>query len=218
MPQGEEAERRYTWKEKPLGALFSRYVLRQPAVITGNKEATDGALEAETKSVLEKAQDEFSGCTESHVPEHLIHQDPVDMDPDVQLVRRASRLSALSQRSHHPSLLLIPPRTLPEPASTPPPSLADTASSLTQRVSRNFVERFVPPVVVRTLRPLSVIFTPVPVTIAISLPIALVQHLKALFVDVSSDGGPNWKGPDGKPPLAFIIDTGALFRDHNSTD
>ena len=27
-------------------------------------------------------------------------------------------------------------------------------------------------------------------------------------VDVSATGGPNFKGPDGRPPLSFMIDTG----------
>lgn len=65
-----------------------------------------------------------------------------------------------------------------------------------------------PPKVLGALRPLAVVVTPVTVAIAVSLPIALVDQLKALFVDISDQGGPNWKGPDGKPPLAFVIDTG----------
>ena len=70
---------------------------------------------------------------------------------------------------------------------------------------------------IRTLRPLAVVVTPVTVAIAVSLPIALVKQLKALFVDISDQGGPDWKGPDGKPPLAFVIDTGgySTSRCHN---
>jgi auxin efflux carrier family protein len=46
------------------------------------------------------------------------------------------------------------------------------------------------------------------VTIASSIPISLFQPLRALFVDTTQVGGPNWKGPDGRPPLYFVIDTG----------
>lgn len=52
------------------------------------------------------------------------------------------------------------------------------------------------------------IVTPISATVAISLLIALVGPLKALLVDF--EGGPLWEGPDGKPPLAFVIDTGSF--------
>ena len=53
---------------------------------------------------------------------------------------------------------------------------------------------------------LSLLFTPVTLALFISLPIALVSPLKALFTQVDgwTDGKmPN--GPDGKPPLAFLL-------------
>jgi len=50
--------------------------------------------------------------------------------------------------------------------------------------------------------------TPINSVIAVSLVVALVKPLKALFVDISGVGGPSWAGPDGNPPLSFIIDTG----------
>ena len=59
----------------------------------------------------------------------------------------------------------------------------------------------------RVLTALGVVVTPISAIVAISLLIALVDPLKALFV--SFEGGPSWKGPDGKPPLAFVIDTGS---------
>ena len=49
---------------------------------------------------------------------------------------------------------------------------------------------------------------PIVVSLLISLTVALVPRLKALFVDATASGGPAWKGPDGRPPLAFLIDTG----------
>lgn len=59
----------------------------------------------------------------------------------------------------------------------------------------------------RVLGAITVVVTPISVIVAASLLIALVEPLKALFVDF--EGGPSWKGPDGKPPLAFVIDTGS---------
>ncbi|OBZ70358.1 Protein ECM3 [Grifola frondosa] len=118
-------------------------------------------------------------------PQYLAcgHPDP---DPDVQLARRTSRLSTSpSYRSRRPSFVPSPPQV----ASEHPPHL-----SFPQRMLRVF-------------RPLTAIVTPITLTLAISLPMALIQPLKALFVDVSTTGGPDWKGPDGRPPLAFIIDT-----------
>lgn len=50
--------------------------------------------------------------------------------------------------------------------------------------------------------------TPVSCAIVIAIPCAIVQPLKALFVDT-----PNWSGtrvpfaPDGRPPLAFVMET-----------
>jgi len=66
----------------------------------------------------------------------------------------------------------------------------------------------------RFLRTLSMFFAPINLVICASLCIALVQPLKALFVDVSAEGGPSWKGPDGKPPLGFLIDTGSSTSGH----
>lgn len=57
-------------------------------------------------------------------------------------------------------------------------------------------------------KPIGHMVNPIMISIAISLPIALVPTLKALFVDASASGGPRFSGPDGRPPLAFLIDTG----------
>jgi len=50
---------------------------------------------------------------------------------------------------------------------------------------------------------------PAPITILFSLPIALIDPLKALFVPVSDTFRPAFRplAPDGAPPLAFILDT-----------
>ena len=56
-----------------------------------------------------------------------------------------------------------------------------------------------------TLAPL---LKPVTVSLAVSIPVALVQPLKALFIDCTATGCPAWHGPDGRPVLAFVMDTG----------
>jgi hypothetical protein len=61
----------------------------------------------------------------------------------------------------------------------------------------------------RVLRPLKAAANSITITLVCSLIIAVVNDLKALFVDISSQGGPSWHGPDGRPPLSFVIDTGA---------
>lgn len=56
------------------------------------------------------------------------------------------------------------------------------------------------------------ILNPVSISLFFALPIALISPLKALFVVVDNWTGtriPN--GPDGKPPLAFILDTAAFI-------
>jgi auxin efflux carrier family protein len=45
------------------------------------------------------------------------------------------------------------------------------------------------------------------ISLLTSMVIALVPQLKALFVDTTASGGPAWHGPDGRPPLAFALDT-----------
>ena len=77
-----------------------------------------------------------------------------------------------------------------ESRATPPPPTQPGATSRSGRV----------------LAAIAVVVTPISAIVAVSLLIALVDPLKALFV--SFEGGPSWKGPDGKPPLAFVIDTG----------
>ncbi len=67
-----------------------------------------------------------------------------------------------------------------------------------------------PPFLRRSFKPLSSLFTPITISMYISIPISLVPQLKALFVEV--DGGPYYHGPDGNPPLTFIINTGKFYR------
>ncbi|KAF7795549.1 hypothetical protein EIP86_006711 [Pleurotus ostreatoroseus] len=216
VPQGEEAERRCSWKEKPLVAFFARYVLRTPVPSSPDLCKEIDEHDVEKKSVLDKAEDDTQMDTLDVVPKQSGHPDSAEADPDIQLVRRASRLSAVSYRSRQPSLPAPPSSPCPgRPVSpSPPPSLAETLTSAPHAPQECGVwSRLLPPMLIRTLRPLAVVVTPVTVAIAVSLPIALVKQLKALFVDISDQGGPDWKGPDGKPPLAFVIDTASFVGD-----
>lgn len=186
IPQGEEAERRYGWQEKPIGSFLARYILRgrSPAKQTPPTESAIQKLDVTDEETNSEVILVESGVEQLDVT-----------DPEVQPARRISRLSTQSSHPH------------PGPDSLSPP--ADSAlhplgsESTTSPPGHRLVAT-----VKRLLRPLTAIVTPVPMTILISLPIALIQPLKALFVDVSGTGGPDWKGPDGKPPLAFMIDTG----------
>lgn len=195
VPQGEEAERRCSWKEKPLGSLFARYVLREPSA-----SAQKAAPEPTTASPVFPDEKKDMDPEALAGPAQGFLDDPAALDPDVQLVRRISRLSSPSAR----------PCATPELCEAAAgPDHAHESGSVTAApsVASHAGGAFLPAAVTRSLRPLKAIVTPVTVAIALSLPIALVQDLKALFVDVSGEGGPRWHGPDGKPPLAFIIDT-----------
>ena len=112
-----------------------------------------------------------------------------DGEASIEAVRRTPPCSAFSSQgfSDQPYHTYESQATPPVPAPTRP-----TVPSLSRRV----------------LTTIAVVITPVSVIVAISLFIALLDPLKALFVSV--EGGPLWRGPDGKPPLAFVIDTGSF--------
>jgi hypothetical protein len=53
------------------------------------------------------------------------------------------------------------------------------------------------------------LLTPASLSIILSFPIALITPLKALFVPVDNSPIPN--GPDGLPPLSFLLDTASFI-------
>ncbi|KAI0742846.1 auxin efflux carrier [Daedaleopsis nitida] len=248
VPQGEDAERRVSWKAKPIGSLVAR-ALRLPI-------AAPPPLPSEAAKTVEEAfftknekEDQSSVDTLDHstlsVPRIVVV--PVAEDPDVQLTPRTSPEPAVS-RVRSGRLTIEIPRT-PLRASVPPtpmrmsvpptPGFATAPSSpwrgypispsvrsiaaTTPIHSVHSIHSLEDPVAVaalqryeldepktwwqKLLRPLSALVKPVTIALAISLPIALVTPLKALFVDATAQGGPNWHGPDGRPPLAFVMDT-----------
>jgi hypothetical protein len=177
VPQGEEAERRVSWKQKPIGGFFAKTLM-------GYKPE-----KLETTTVGERSPEDGPGTA-------------VTVQRGKALARRTSYLSVTSVRSQRPSSRTdgilpafqndgVPPAVLTEVEESPvdPPTPPQ------------------PSFIVRFFRAISVVVTPITLTIAVALPIALINPLKSLFVDTTSVGGPAWKGPDGKPPLAFILDT-----------
>lgn len=214
VPQGAEAERRCAWYEKPIGGFIARHILRlkvarRPAATTPEKievasvqEEKDGKEKEREK--IDDIEANLSGLSAEQPGLAVVEEEYVyETDPDIQLARRTSRLSIASQKSRRPSLL-AGAASLPQPPATPPPSIHHPSEhpNIPAHPSSYFDR------LKKTLRPLSAAVTPITTSLAISLPIALITDLKALFVDTTDQGGPSWHGPDGNPPLNFIYVTG----------
>ncbi len=216
VPQGEAAERHVSWKEKPLGNLIARRILHQDIKSSfdlpppGPKDE-----EALPEKVVEKTPAQVTEASVSELPsdsDALVHPNP---DPDVQLARKTSRLSTSTAPAQHrrTSISNTPAASSALPPAPPPTPAHSTRNFDTQSVtsrSSTLHTPTLPQKIIRVFRPLSAVITPVTVALAISLPIALINPLKALFVDISDIGGPSYNGPDGRPPLAFLIDTGTI--------
>ena len=214
VPQGAEAERRCAWYEKPIGGFIARHILRlkvarRPLTATASEKIEvvsvqeKGANEKEREK-LDDIEANLSGLQLEQTELAVVDEEyAYETDPDIQLARRTSRLSVASQKSRRPSLL-AGAASLPQPPATPPPSLHHPSEhpNIPAHPSSYF-ERLK-----KTLRPLSAAVTPITTSLVISLPIALITDLKALFVDTTDQGGPSWHGPDGNPPLNFIYVTG----------
>lgn len=201
VPQGEEAERHLGWKERPIGRLLARYVFHISNTSSDTPATSLSSDMLPSEEDREKQDPEIILCLEGQAGT----LDPDETDPDVQLVRRLSRLSTVSRSSGAtPQVTTIQDVTSASGTQEEP-----AVSSETCKKKRHHIQ--VPSIIARSFRPLATIVTPVTVAIAISLPIALITDLKALFVDTTASGGPDWKGPDGRPPLAFVIDTGQLY-------
>jgi auxin efflux carrier family protein len=143
-----------------------------------------------------------------------------DNDPEVSLARQVTHLSARSFRSRRTSgrrpSSSRPGVSAPRPAAslqTP----RSPAAPLTSRPPSSRVPFLSG--ALKIVAPLRVVITPITLTIAVSLPIALITPLKALFVDVfdvtDKYSRGSWRGPDGKPVLNFVIDTGGSLMGYN---
>jgi hypothetical protein len=186
VPQGEEAERRVSWKQKPIGAFFAKTLMGykpRPSESTESLE-TIAVQVGEQKAELDAAE---KGTV-------------VQGDSDNALARRTSQSSLASARSRRSETDTLSPAFQDD-------GVPRAVSTEVEEAPVNPPTPPQPSSIVRFFRAISAIVTPITLTIAVALPIALVQPLKSLFVDTTSLGGPAWMGPDGKPPLAFILDT-----------
>jgi predicted permease len=117
---------------------------------------------------------------------------------DIELSRRSGRATAPHSPDNHAGTSEKKPSStteLPTPLSGLSPAASPTKTSLASKV----------------LRAIYAGVNAVTVTLFASLLIALVPDLKALFVTSSRPRHSHWHGPDGRPPLAFILDTAALL-------
>ncbi|PCH44842.1 hypothetical protein WOLCODRAFT_133395 [Wolfiporia cocos MD-104 SS10] len=202
VPQGKEAERRISWKEKPTGKFIARRILR---------------LKVPSRDALSNPKISDTPTSSSEI--HIQRKDsPIDIELQDMVEpetcgppHRTSCLSASSNFSRCPPALN---ESLPaiQPVVPSPPSSqhsSDTGALTQTAVSAStFLE-----CIKNTLRPLVAAVTPITCSLVISLLVSLVPDLKALFVDVADQEGPDWHGPDGNPPLAFVMDTASFLGD-----
>ncbi|KAI0751199.1 auxin efflux carrier [Daedaleopsis nitida] len=208
VPQGEAAERRVSWREKPIGSLIVRHILGQQPQPSSFDLPTD-VQKDEEEALSEKALEKAPAPVSEILVDFDARAEP-NPDPDVQLARKTSRLSTTAAPTHRrtPSIGIAPAGPSSTVPPVPPPTPAQSIREFdTQSTTATLHTPTLPQKLVRVFRPLSALVTPVTITLAIALPIALVNPLKALFVDISDLGGPVFRGPDGRPPLAFLIDT-----------
>ena len=203
VPQGEAAEVHVSWKEKPVGSLIARYILHEEVPNSFSKSETNTIREKDDveKSVSEKEKGTIPGSAAQSI---MVSEAPSHSE-----IHGANSASDIQETPVQLLSASAAPSTVPRvPPPTPALSIrnVDTQSIGQRSATLN------PPTLLqkiwRVVRPLRAIVTPVTCTLAVSLPIALIQPLKALFVDVSATGGPHFAGPDGRPPLSFMIDTG----------
>jgi auxin efflux carrier family protein len=179
VPQKEEAERRVPWSQKPIGGWIHRIILRRQVEDIWKKKTDEVPVQD-----VEKALSTATMDASTPFPGSVTVASPAIQTEITEVSRQVSRLS----RSSHKSEKIQPQ----EPAPEVPLHTSALHMALVQRV----------------LRPLRAAANSITITLVASLIISVVTDLKALFVDVSEQGGPTWHGPDGRPPLAFMIDTG----------
>ncbi|KAJ3712908.1 auxin efflux carrier [Lentinula raphanica] len=228
VPQGEDANRRVPWNEKPIGGLVYRLLCSRspnsdgssrntPRKLFGGKKNFASGIDEEHKSIPED-EEKCDNMDVSPYPNTLeagtaaAYQQEQDVDPDVQLARRVSRLSTSSRYQPPP---VQRPSQFDSSMVSPIHSHNSSATALPlpdpEHTSK--YARYLPTWLTRTLKSLSVIITPVTIALAISLPVSVIQPLKALFTDATASGGPDWTGPDGSPPLNFVMDTATFVGD-----
>ena len=179
VPQGEAANVHLPWREKPVGGFVWKHLLKLTHDEDTQETRGSGSADPQSRS---HTQIELGSRHSSGARD--------EESASIEVVRRTPHSSVHSHQS----------------------SPAQSRRSRGLRVTPPVSVTTQPEVMSRSrqvLAAIAVVVTPISAIVAISLLIALVDPLKALFV--SFEGGPSWRGPDGKPPLAFVIDTGFLF-------
>jgi len=203
IPQDEEAEQKVSWREKPIGGWIARKFL-------GYQKAPE---QNACSSLSRKSGPDLEAV--DNIPEGLRHSSKIELPLETPLERQISHHSIpsihsrhIATRTHNTTAVATPTSRLsleaPENATYSQPITKDDSSKLEVIA----IPPTPPSIFRRTFSLLRVFLTPVTLSLIVSLPIALVKPLKALFVDATDAGGPNWHGPDGRPPLFFFIDTG----------
>jgi hypothetical protein len=178
VPQGEAANTRVSWREKPIGGFIWRRVLKIEHYEDEGRDSKSADSHPHPHAQTEPASRRSSRVRDEE-------------DASIEVVRRTPHSSV---RSHQD-----PPAESHHGHGSRATPLAPVPAPVPEVPSRSR----------RVLAVIAVVVTPISAIVAISLLIALVDPLKALFV--SFEGGPSWKGPDGKPPLAFVLDTGTVI-------
>ncbi|KAK0452081.1 uncharacterized protein EV420DRAFT_1645734 [Desarmillaria tabescens] len=196
VPQGDAANVRASWREKPIAAFFLRVqakFLSRPndshcEKVGNDEEGADLARDKGLSVVLGKQLGEM------------------EIDPEIQLPCRASRLSANSFQPRRSVDLGTRSRASSSrrASNASQPSLKELLNVTVQRPFITDEQELEPTAEEEKLGRFASLFRlsceeP-------SNPFSLIPQLKALFVEV--DGGPYYHGPDGNPPLTFIINTG----------
>ncbi|THH29877.1 hypothetical protein EUX98_g4308 [Antrodiella citrinella] len=175
---GEEAEARVSWRRKPIGSLVTKYILREKLSSPPMAPAHED-VEAEKKDV------NTDGIAQ--LPSIIPYKEPIAAFETPELARRITRTSQHAIAA-------------PSGPSQRLPSASMNSSNAT--VNSTPVPR--QPLYLRILAPVRALLHPVTMALIVSLPIALVNPLKALFVDITTFLG------NIAVPLALIL-LGASF-------
>jgi auxin efflux carrier family protein len=101
VPQGEAAERRVSWKEKPIGGWIARVLPEHTSVISGigsNKQAE--MVKEIAMDDLQESRESSKAVSDRH-SDHTLHP----TDPDIRL---AAHISVTTSCSRQPSAPVLP--------------------------------------------------------------------------------------------------------------
>ena len=131
VPQGEDAERRVSWKEKPIGGLVARVLrLSPPPAQPAPPEIT--RKDEEANAQIDDDRSDKSSITTVEQPAPALNIPRIvivgeDMSAaditDVQLTPRASNATAATTYRSRNLTLVIPPSPLPRAGTAPPSPL-----------------------------------------------------------------------------------------------